>query len=395
MTCTTCNGDLEANVLFCGYCGRRTRVRRDAAIGSVIDETYRLDEKLAEGGFGAIYRATHLASGSALALKILHADFAADSQLAGRFLRESKALARLRNPHTVVTYERGEARDGTLYIAMELLRGESLLQRFTRLGPLAWPEVLAIMRAVASSLREAHELGIVHRDLKPANIHLDGGVKVLDFGVAKLLPWSGMDDGNELTLTGQAVGTLEYMAPEQLCGSACDARTDIFALGVVAYEMITGRRPFAEARNAPSLITALFTQTAAPPSQFANAPAHVDELLLRCLERDAADRFANVVELADAIDRILVARPTPRTNDIPSRSCGSLQMIEPRRHAIAPTVAYALPAPQLRPSAMPSFEVEVRGTAIDAKPYRAPRWWLWIAGVVIALAAIAIISSGA
>ncbi|MBA3501756.1 MAG: serine/threonine protein kinase, partial [Deltaproteobacteria bacterium] len=177
MRCSTCNGDLEARALFCGYCGRRTRIRRDSAIGTLIDDTYRIDEKIAEGGFGAIYRATHLASNSTLALKVLHADFANDIQLAARFLRESKALARLRNPHTVITYERGEARDGTLYIAMELLRGESLLQRFRRLGPLPWQEVLAIMRAVSSSLHEAHALGIVHRDLKPANIHLDGGVK--------------------------------------------------------------------------------------------------------------------------------------------------------------------------------------------------------------------------
>jgi serine/threonine protein kinase len=378
---------LEAGAAFCGYCGRRTRVRQDP-LGAVIDHGYRIEAKLAEGGFGAIYRATHLASGAAVALKILHADFASDPSLAARFLRESEALLRLRSPHTVITYERGESRDGTLYIAMELLHGESLHERFRRLGPLPWREVLAIMRAVCSSLHEAHALGIVHRDLKPANIHLGGGVKVLDFGVAKMLPWSGIDDGNDLTLTGQTVGTLEYMAPEQLASATCDARTDIYALGVVAYEMITGRRPFPEACNAPTMITALFTQPVPPPSLIQPVPRKVDQLLLRCLERDPSERYASVAELAAVLDRTVTGR-TPRDEVAVSASSGARASYPPTSRPVIPPIAYAMPMPD-RPSKMPAFDIEVRGTVIDARPHQRSRAFLGLAiGVVIAWSVVA------
>jgi serine/threonine protein kinase len=305
-----CKNELEADALFCGYCGRRTRKRSDSVVGTVIDDQYRIEEKIAAGGFGAIYCATHLPSGAKVALKLLHADFTHEPKLAARFRRESTALSQLRSPHTVVTYERGEARDGTLYIAMELLHGESLLQRLQHARRLPWREVLRIMRAVCLSLGEAHACGIVHRDLKPANIHLgyDDLVKVVDFGVAKVLPWSKLDEDTELTLAGQTVGTLEYMAPEQLMGGECDARTDLYALGVVAYEMITGRRPFAEAVNAPMLITALHTQLApAPSSVYGAVPPAADEILLRCLARDPADRFATTEELIAALDRALTS----------------------------------------------------------------------------------------
>ena len=383
MTCLSCKQELEVDAKFCGHCGRRTRRRCDSMIGSLVDDTYRIDEKLASGGFGAIYRATHIPSGTVLALKVLHADFAGQPALAGRFLRESKALAQLRNRHTIVTYERGEARDGTLYIAMELLRGESLQARLARCGTLGWKSVLAIMRAVCSSLAEAHAHGIIHRDLKPANIFLCAGdfVKVLDFGVAKVLPWSAIDDGAELTLAGQAVGTLEYMAPEQLSGGVCDARTDIYALGVVAYEMLTGRRPYADATNAASLITALFTQNPQAPSMLGKVPAGVDELVLRCLERECADRYASVDELAAVLDRMLATAPLP-TSHGGMRSFGGLQIVETRTLPL--TILGTLPE---RTSQMPAFDIDVRGTAIDVQPAhdQGVRWWL-VALVVAALA---------
>jgi serine/threonine protein kinase len=396
--CVNCQGELEADALYCGFCGHRTRTRSAATVGTVIDDKYRIDEKLAEGGFGAIYRATHLASGAAVALKILHADFATEPSLAARFLRESEALLRLRSPHTVITYERGESRDGTLYIAMELLHGESLLERFRRLGPLPWREVLAIMRAVCNSLHEAHARGIVHRDLKPANIHLGGGVKVLDFGVAKMLPWSGIDDGADLTLTGQTVGTLEYMAPEQLASATCDARTDIYALGVVAYEMITGRRPFPDAHDPPSMITALFTQSVPPPSHFRQVPPHVDQMLVRCLQRDPSERYTTAYELALALDRAVTGRNPPRDELAVSASSGAGPRVThpPARH-VMPPIAYALPLPE-RPSRMPAFDIEVRGTVIDAWAHPQRRrtfWWLALGVVIVWTVVAALVISGA
>ena len=308
--CPTCATQLEQDAVFCGNCGARVRSRRRTLVGAELDGRFHVDAKIAEGGFGSIYRATHLASGQVVALKVLHGELASDRSLAARFRREGEALSSLRSPHTVSVFEIGEAGDGTLYIAMELLHGESLLDRFRTRGPLPWRDVLGIMKSVCRSLDEAHALGIIHRDLKPANIHLEANdhVKVLDFGIAKLLRGSDIDDGDDLTRIGQAVGTLEYMAPEQLIGGACDARADVYGLGVTVYEMITGRRPYEEATGPTSLIAAVMTQPLIPPSTLYDCgciPAEADELVLRCLAKDPKDRFASVAEVVAAIDAIL------------------------------------------------------------------------------------------
>src|SRR5438045_7153886 len=146
--------------------------RRVPLIGNTFDDRFRIDARLAAGGFGAIYRATDLRAGQEIALKSLHANLTADPLIVARFRREGQTLATLRDPQTVTAYELREAADGTLYIAMELLRGETLYEAFRKHGgPLPWRRVASIARAVCSSLAEAHERGIVHRDLKPANIH--------------------------------------------------------------------------------------------------------------------------------------------------------------------------------------------------------------------------------
>ena len=237
--------------------------RRDPLIGNKLDDRFRIDAKLAAGGFGAIYRATDLRSGREIALKVLHANLAADSSLVARFRREGETLTSLRDPHTVTAYEFGEAADGTLYIVMELLRGETLYEAFRRNGgPLPWRRVASIARAVCSSLAEAHERGIVHRDLKPANIHLqerDGNrdfVKVLDFGIAKILRGSDLDPA-ELMVAGQMIGTFDYMAPEQMLGGVVGAACDIYTLGIVIYEMVAGKRPFPASPSAASVLAAM------------------------------------------------------------------------------------------------------------------------------------------
>jgi len=147
--------------------------RRDPLLGEVFDRRFRVEARIAAGGFGAIYRATHLKSGHQFALKVLHPNLTGAPDVVARFRREGAALTLLRDPHTITAYELGEADDGTLYIVMELLRGESLYDRYRAHGPMPWESVVAIARAVCSSLAEAHALGIIHRDLKPTNIHLE------------------------------------------------------------------------------------------------------------------------------------------------------------------------------------------------------------------------------
>jgi serine/threonine-protein kinase len=314
VTCSACIHLTDSPLLYCGECGARIAAR-DRLLGTVLDDRYRIDAKIAAGGFGTIYRAVCLADEREVAIKVLHAQHHADSSVSARFRREAVAMSSLCDPHTVTTYELGEDADGTRFIVMELLRGESLADRFAACGSLHWRSVLAIVRAVCNSLAEAHALGIVHRDLKPANIFLASEptpdfVKVLDFGIAKIIHGSNMYDGSELTRIGQAIGTLEYMSPEQLVGGDIDGRTDIYTLGVVMYEMITGRRPFNEVTGATGLVTALMTRRPPPPSTVTRGPLPnaLDGVLLRCLERDIQDRYTNVGELARAIDQMLASK---------------------------------------------------------------------------------------
>jgi eukaryotic-like serine/threonine-protein kinase len=286
--------------------------RRDPLVGHVFDRRFRVEARIAAGGFGAIYRATHVKSGHEFALKILHANLTSDPRVVARFRREGAALIRLRDPHTITAYELGEAENGTLYIVMELLHGESLYARYRARGPMPWPRVIAMARAVCSSLVEAHALGVIHRDLKPTNIHLeeragvDDFVKVLDFGIAKILQDSDIDS-SDLTHAGQMVGTLDYMSPEQMIGGTCTATTDIYTLGVVMYEMIAGKKPFDDANNATAALATMLTATPDRLSACAMVTPQVDHLVMRCLERAQGERYQTALELAAALDELMVA----------------------------------------------------------------------------------------
>jgi serine/threonine-protein kinase len=287
----------------------------DPLIGSRVGGRYEVTHQLAAGGFGAVYRASDIIDHRDIALKVLRGQLATDPAVVARFRREAATLARLHDPHTVAAYDHGQTRDGTLYIAMELLEGESLYERYTSRGPLPWRRVVAIARAVCSSLAEAHALGIIHRDLKPANIHLERRgddpefVKVLDFGIAKLVD-PGTHDA-ELTHAGQMIGTFDYMAPEQMVGAPCTGQCDIFTLGIVIYEMIAGRRPFGEPETASQMLAAILGTTPQPLSISLPTPPALDAVVARCLQRDPLQRFADVGELAAALDELLAVEDDP------------------------------------------------------------------------------------
>jgi serine/threonine protein kinase len=289
----------------------RTRVELlDPMIGVVIAKRYRIELKIASGGFGAIYRALDVPRDRDVALKLLHPRLANDPAVIARFRREGAALLRLRNPHTVSAYEVGETPDGALFIAMELLEGESLYDHFRELGPLQWRRMARIARAVCDALAEAHALGIVHRDLKPANIHLEERngerdyVKVLDFGIAKIVQGGALENA-DLTHAGQMIGTFDYMPPEQMVGGECNGQSDIFTLGIVMYEMITGELPFGMAATASAMLAALVTKTPKPPSTRAECSPEMDRIVLRCLGRKPDDRYRDVGELATDLDRLV------------------------------------------------------------------------------------------
>jgi len=351
---------------------KRPKTSDDVYLGQVLNNRFKVESKIGEGGFGAVYRGVQLATGRKVALKLLHPDMTKDDNLVARFRREGMVLCNLRDAHTITTYDFDQTPSGTLYIAMELLEGKSLHQVFHEEAPLDWKRVFKILTEMCSSLAEAHAQGIVHRDLKPENIYLETRpgnpefVKILDFGIAKVMRGETIDPQSpQLTATGQTLGTLEYMSPEQLMGKALDGRSDVYALGVLAYEMITGRLPFPDAKGPAGLITAQLKQTPMPPSQAcpqAMLPRSADRAILKCLEKDKNNRFPDVSALSVALQEVisgqsseLAAMKQVAATPQPPRT-QTADMLETRRgdplslHQ-PPPMPMASPAPAPRPQA--------------------------------------------
>jgi hypothetical protein len=282
-------------------------------IGRTLNHRYLVEDKIGEGGFGAVFRGKQIATGREVALKILHPHNVADETIVARFRREAEACSRLRDPHTVTTYDFDETPDGILYLAMELLRGQSLHQVQKSDGPLPYERVLGIMDQVAASLAEAHANGIVHRDMKPENVFIEtreGGdhVKVLDFGIAKVV--SDEKSVPALTAVGQTLGTLEFMSPEQLRGQKLDGRADLYALGMMAYEMLTGHLPFSSAKSPIDIINFHMRQEPPAPSKLSDKvaiPAPVDAIILKMVAKDREKRFADANALREEIGRTKLA----------------------------------------------------------------------------------------
>jgi tRNA A-37 threonylcarbamoyl transferase component Bud32 len=284
----------------------------DRLMGRTLNGRYLVERKIGEGGFGAVFRGRQVATGREVALKILHPHNVSDATVVARFRREAEACSKLTNVHTVVIYDFDETEDGVLYLAMELLRGRPLQDVERSEGPLEPRRVLGIIGQVAEALGEAHAQGVVHRDMKPENVMIEARdgedfVKVLDFGIAKLAEQGGKAVP-ALTAVGQTLGTLEFMSPEQLRGRGLDGRSDLYALGIMAYEMLTGLLPWREARVPIDVIK--FHLETIPPSPSTlrrdlDIPREVDDLVGKMVAKDPGDRHADAAELRQHIDHVL------------------------------------------------------------------------------------------
>jgi serine/threonine protein kinase/tetratricopeptide (TPR) repeat protein len=271
---------------------------------------YQLVAAIGAGGMGEVYRATDTKLGRDVALKVLPAEMASSPERLKRFRREAKALAALDHPGVVTVYSVEEA-GGVHFLTMQLVEGQPL-DRLIPEGGLPLEKLVEIASALADALAAAHEKGIVHRDLKPANVMItkDGRVKVLDFGLAKMAaPLAGEGSGSELptdvqTREGVVVGTLPYMSPEQLSGRALDHRTDVFSLGVLLYEMATGRRPF-EGRSSAEVVSAILRDTPRPLRQRRfGLPEKLERIVERRLAKDARDRPASARDVRDELEAL-------------------------------------------------------------------------------------------
>ncbi|ACY16848.1 serine/threonine-protein kinase [Haliangium ochraceum] len=276
------------------------------APGAVVSQ-YAIDALVVEGGFAAVYRAQPLSgSGPAVAVKVLRQPLAASPRMVERFEHEALALERLQHPNIVELRELGALADGRPYLIMEWIAGHSLAEELAARGPLAPGEALAVLRELGGALAAAHALGIVHRDLKAQNILAQPrgdwfAIKLIDFGIAKLV---GDDDRHQAFTTRTMVGTPATMAPEQIMSRSVDERTDIYALGLLAYQMVTGRLPF-EGANAVELEELHLSAPPPPASERAPVSAAFDAALARALAKEKRDRFADVGGFLRAIEAAL------------------------------------------------------------------------------------------
>jgi len=291
-----------------------TMLRRQVAKAREMG-SYQLGELLGSGGMGEVYKASHRMLARAAAIKLIRpevlgsADPAVATRAIARFRREADAAAHLRSPHTVDLYDFGVTEDQTLYLVMELLDGMDLESLVHKHGPMPAARVVHVLRQVCDSLEEAHARGLVHRDIKPANIHLgrvgcrDDFAKVLDFGLVKAV--SAGPESSLVTIDGGIVGTPAYMAPEVTLGGAIDGRGDLYALGCVAYYLLTGEQVFI-GDTVVKQISQHVHAVPVPPSQLTKlpVPAELEQLVLACLAKNPADRPQTARQLAQSLDGI-------------------------------------------------------------------------------------------
>ncbi len=350
------------------------------ATGTKLGDVYEIRGTLGEGGAGVVYDAVRLVTGERVALKVLHGHLLGDRQIRGRFEREAKILRRLTGPHVCAVLDSGELADPRdadeartlLYMELPKIDGPTLHEVIAN-GPLPIPRVVDVMGQICDALRVAHGQGVVHRDLKPANVLLRGGthVVVVDFGLAKII--AGDVAATVLTAHNMVCGTPEYMAPEQARGEEVDARCDVYAAGVILYELLTGAQPFT-GPTPLAVLTAHLTTDAVRPRDRAPergiSPA-LDAVAMHALAKDPKARYATAQALAAAILR---ARAEP----------GDVEAVRPESPHAATIPSFPSSPTQLSPSRPPAAArrpAPARSFALSDRGWR----WIWVAAIVASL----------
>jgi serine/threonine protein kinase len=278
-------------------------------LGTVLEDRYRIERRIGSGGMGTVYLAEQLALRIPVAVKVLQRECSEDFTYNYRFVREARVAARVEHPNVARVLDLGRTPDGRAYSVMEYLHGEDLGELLAREGALPWPRVRRILRHVIRGLRAAHAIGVIHRDIKPSNVFLtkleDGRpehVKLLDFGIAKACDPTATF-GENLTHFDKVLGTVEYIAPERVMGEPADARSDIYSLGVMLFEMLTGQQPWSSTGG--GFVRVLMKRMHEPPPPLPEflpgVPTPVIDVVKRAMARDPAERFASLDELVAAL----------------------------------------------------------------------------------------------
>src|ERR1044071_863215 len=371
--CAGCQHAYIATALFCPNCGR-PRVREalaDPLLGKLLGERFLVQDLIGQGGSGTIYRAEHVTLRRKVAIKVLHTELSRDDLAVERFRREATTVAEIDNEHIVEIHDFGRTPDGRLYLAMELLEGERLDSVLARERQLSVERAADILIQVGEALMEAHAIGYVHRDLRPRNIYLAvrrgkaNFVKLLDFGLSKLVEAEGQAASTSL---GMTFGDPRYMSPEQARGDRIDRRADIYQLGCVAYEMLTGAPPFGGNRVF-DILTKQVTEAPQPlPTRRPGVPLWMEAAVTKLLAKDPENRFATTTRMVEALRRGLetgevmeddVARrresiPPPSVSRVMQRM-GIAAPVEPEPPPSAPAAAPGALPPALR-AAIPAAD---------------------------------------
>jgi serine/threonine-protein kinase len=379
----------------------------DPLVGRTIAGKYRLEAFVGAGSMGTVYRATQLALHKIVAIKVMNDEFAREKTYASRFKREAKAASRLDHPSSLRVIDFGDD-GGLLYIAMEYLDGKDLLSVISKEWPLTTERIVNILSQVLAALAVAHDLGIIHRDLKPENVMILRGkddegreaeqVKVCDFGVAKFLDVKkGSDDTQNqtqtgtLTAAGMVVGTPEYMSPEQVSGEELDARTDIYSLGCILYQLLTRRLPF-EGKSAIKIALKHIEEKPRPPSQLVpDVDKRLEAICLRALEKRPDARYASAremrMEVRAAVGSSLSLRDAGSPQSLRVVPEGSTRPAEIEESALVKA------ATLLQPGAAPpgASPTTTEPSAVQLR-VRRRRSWIAAAAIVVAVVLLLVFS---